>query len=100
VRAQHRSFAGALIGLKTGPGTLAAAGTEASYAPAPAPGEEDLRFEPWTIRNKYYSADVHFALVDTAGWRVRYAVGAPAVVYVWEEGTVRPARLHVCYTAC
>lgn len=55
------------------------------------PSEEigGLRIVQWTLSNKYYTADVDFAVVDATDWRLRHAVGVPAVVFVWAEGEVR-----------
>ena len=43
---------------------------------------------PWTIRNKYYTADVHFETHEFAHFRVVHAVGVPAIIYVWGPGEV------------
>jgi hypothetical protein len=64
-----------------------------SYEPIIASSEDELHCVPWTIRNKYYTANVHFALVDRKGWRVRHAIGVPAVVFVWARGEVRMTGL-------
>ncbi|KAI0252375.1 hypothetical protein BJV78DRAFT_1202454 [Lactifluus subvellereus] len=41
---------------------------------------------PWTIKNKYYSADVHFHLVEYAHWDPQLALRVPAVIFVWTRG--------------
>ena len=43
---------------------------------------------PWTIKNKYYSADVHFRLVECAHWDPQSAHRVPAVIFVWGRGQV------------
>lgn len=43
---------------------------------------------PWTIKNKYYSADVHFHLVDYAYWDPQLALRVPAIIFVWTRGQV------------
>lgn len=44
---------------------------------------------PWTIANKYYTADVHFEAREFEHFRVHHAVGVPAIIYVWGPGEVR-----------
>jgi hypothetical protein len=41
---------------------------------------------PWTIKNKYYSADVHFHLVEYACWDPQLAHRVPAIIFVWTRG--------------
>ncbi|PIL22815.1 hypothetical protein GSI_15510 [Ganoderma sinense ZZ0214-1] len=41
---------------------------------------------PWTIANKYYTADVHFEPHAFEHFRVLHAVGVPAIIYVWGPG--------------
>ncbi|KAI1794890.1 hypothetical protein LXA43DRAFT_91625 [Ganoderma leucocontextum] len=48
---------------------------------------------PWTIANKYYTADVHFEAHEFEHFRVHHAVGVPAIIYVWGPG--EPYREHV-----
>ncbi|KAI0755231.1 hypothetical protein C8Q80DRAFT_419454 [Daedaleopsis nitida] len=48
---------------------------------------------PWTITNKYYTADVHFETHEFAQFRVHHAIGVPAIIYVWGPG--EPYREHV-----
>jgi hypothetical protein len=43
---------------------------------------------PWTIKNKYYSADVHFHLVEYATWDPQLAHRVPAIIFVWTRGQV------------
>ena len=43
---------------------------------------------PWTIVNKYYTADVHFETHEFEQFRVHHAVGVPAIIYVWGPGEV------------
>ncbi|KAI0084808.1 hypothetical protein BDY19DRAFT_969270 [Irpex rosettiformis] len=40
---------------------------------------------PWTISNKYYTADVHFELRSLDGFAGYLASDVPAVVYVWDR---------------
>lgn len=53
--------------------------------------EEGETTIPWTIANKYYTADVHF---DAHEWKLDsrltsgVADGVPAVVFVWVHGEV------------
>ncbi|KAF8158084.1 hypothetical protein B0H34DRAFT_674567 [Crassisporium funariophilum] len=62
----------------------------------PTPESEAATIIPWTISNRYYTADVHFSL------RVIHALSAaefdhpqppPAVIYVWVQG--EPYAKHV-----
>ena len=53
--------------------------------PSDLPQSNDI---PWTIRNKYYSADVHFQLVEYAHWDPQSARRVPAVIFVWARGQV------------
>ncbi|RPD62734.1 hypothetical protein L226DRAFT_532275 [Lentinus tigrinus ALCF2SS1-7] len=48
---------------------------------------------PWTIVNKYYTADVHFETHEFEQFRVHHAVGVPAIIYVWGPG--EPYREHI-----
>ncbi|KAI0662215.1 hypothetical protein C8Q70DRAFT_875036, partial [Cubamyces menziesii] len=48
---------------------------------------------PWTIVNKYYTADVHFETHEFEHFRVQHAIGVPAVIYVWGPG--EPYKEHV-----
>ncbi|KAI0693969.1 hypothetical protein BC835DRAFT_1306507 [Cytidiella melzeri] len=41
---------------------------------------------PWTISNKYYTADVHFELRQLQGFAGYLASDVPAVVYIWCHG--------------
>ncbi|KAI0056115.1 hypothetical protein BV25DRAFT_1921266 [Artomyces pyxidatus] len=41
---------------------------------------------PWTIKNRYYTADVHFHLVEFSQWTPHIAADVPAVIYVWARG--------------
>jgi len=52
--------------------------------------EEPLTI-PWTIVNRYYSAEVHFSVRTVEGLASSpglLATSAPALVYVWVEGEV------------
>ena len=48
---------------------------------------------PWTIANKYYTADVHFETRELAGFAGYHASEVPAVIYVWRRGEVRSILL-------
>ncbi|OBZ68716.1 hypothetical protein A0H81_11132 [Grifola frondosa] len=48
---------------------------------------------PWTIVNKYYTADVHFVTREFRDFGAHHAVGVPAVIYVWVDG--EPYREHI-----
>ncbi|KAI0669244.1 hypothetical protein C8Q78DRAFT_1095594 [Trametes maxima] len=48
---------------------------------------------PWTIVNKYYTADVHFETHEFEHFRVHHAIGVPAIIYVWGHG--EPFREHL-----
>ncbi|KAF8272185.1 hypothetical protein EI94DRAFT_1796327 [Lactarius quietus] len=41
---------------------------------------------PWAIKNKYYSAVVHFHLVEYAYWDPQLAHRVPAIIFVWTRG--------------
>ncbi|TFY67258.1 hypothetical protein EVG20_g3997, partial [Dentipellis fragilis] len=41
---------------------------------------------PWTIANKYYTADVHFHLAEFQHWDPHTVQSVPAVIYVWQRG--------------
>ncbi|KAH8825254.1 hypothetical protein DL96DRAFT_1737852 [Flagelloscypha sp. PMI_526] len=41
---------------------------------------------PWTISNKYYSADVHFAAHSIKGLAPYHVQNVPAVLFVWSKG--------------
>ncbi|KAF7346440.1 hypothetical protein MSAN_01872000 [Mycena sanguinolenta] len=41
---------------------------------------------PWTLSNKYYSADVHFAAHTVTGLAPHAVRNVPAVVFVWARG--------------
>lgn len=57
------------------------------------PADKDLVNFPWTITNKYYSADVHFAAHSVRGLSPHLLKGVPAVVFVWTKGEVsRPVQ--------
>ena len=43
---------------------------------------------PWTITNKYYSANVHFAAHTVVGLSPHLLKDVPAVVFVWTKGEV------------
>lgn len=60
------------------------------HADLPPPESESI---PWTIANKYYSADVHFHIVLQRDFTPHSAQGALAVIYVWQRGDVRLSSL-------
>lgn len=58
---------------------------------------------PWTISNRYYSADVHFAVRTMHGMSPHEVQNVPAVIFVWAQGEVRASHplhpiLHDVYT--
>lgn len=58
---------------------------------APIPDQKDPNSErsiPWTIRNKYYTADVHFQAHEIRYWSSTLADGVPAIIFVWSDGEV------------
>lgn len=61
---------------------------ELSGSNAPAASSSSESIVPWTIVNKYYTADVHFHTRTFNEFRISNADGVPAVVYVWEHGQV------------
>jgi hypothetical protein len=48
----------------------------------------DLIKIPWTIENKYYSADVHFAAHPMRGLAPYLLQNVPAVIFVWGSDEV------------
>ncbi|PCH39985.1 hypothetical protein WOLCODRAFT_68879 [Wolfiporia cocos MD-104 SS10] len=48
---------------------------------------------PWTIANKYYTANVHFQTRVLNEFKSSHADGVPAVVFVWMHG--EPFREHI-----
>lgn len=44
---------------------------------------------PWKIKNKYYSADVHFIARPVKGTTPVQYQGVPAVIFAWRRGEVR-----------
>ncbi|KAL1727168.1 hypothetical protein EV714DRAFT_217876 [Schizophyllum commune] len=56
---------------------------EASSSDATASEEEQI---PWTISNKYYSADVHFAPHAIHGLSPHRVQNVPAVIFAWSHG--------------
>lgn len=43
---------------------------------------------PWTITNKYYTANVHFEAREVRAWSSFLAEGVPAVIFLWAHGEV------------
>lgn len=43
---------------------------------------------PWTIENRYYSADVHFAVHPMRGLAPYILQNVPAIIFVWESNKV------------
>jgi len=43
---------------------------------------------PWTIENRYYSADVHFAVHPMRGLAPYMLQNVPAIIFVWESNKV------------
>ncbi|EJF63549.1 hypothetical protein DICSQDRAFT_154032 [Dichomitus squalens LYAD-421 SS1] len=48
---------------------------------------------PWTIANKYYTAEVHFETHEYGLFKVQHAIGVPAIIYVWGPGD--PYKEHI-----
>jgi hypothetical protein len=48
---------------------------------------------PWTLSNKYYSADVHFAAHTITGLSPHVVRNVPAVIFVWSKGEVGFIRI-------
>ena len=44
---------------------------------------------PWTITNKYYTANVHFEAHEVRAWSTLLADGVPAVIFLWAQGEAR-----------
>ncbi|KAF7985561.1 hypothetical protein HWV62_3825 [Athelia sp. TMB] len=53
---------------------------------SPADLSNGTNIIPWTISNRYYTADVHFSLHDAKAWSSLLAYGVPAVIFVWAHG--------------
>ena len=54
------------------------------------PNEE---YVPWTIANKYYTADVRFRVVSLAQWTPSVLAGVPATIFAFQRGEVRVTLL-------
>ncbi|KAJ7695642.1 hypothetical protein B0H17DRAFT_1054969 [Mycena rosella] len=65
--------------------TSALVSTEPTHQPHESGLGESIRI-PWTLSNKYYSADVHFAAHTIAGLSPHIVRNVPAVVFVWSKG--------------
>ncbi|KAI8978785.1 hypothetical protein BD414DRAFT_538705 [Trametes punicea] len=62
--------------------TSAASTLGGSKDPSPVASSNSI---PWTIVNKYYTADVHFETHEFEHFRVHHAIGVPAVIYPYKE---------------
>jgi len=49
---------------------------------------------PWTIENRYYSADVHFAVHSMRGLAPYVLQNVPAIIFVWESNKVNYSDQH------
>ncbi|KAJ3881758.1 hypothetical protein F5051DRAFT_396410 [Lentinula edodes] len=49
-------------------------------------GSSDEKALPWTISNKYYSAQVHFLARTVKGLAPFHLKNVPAVIFIWEKG--------------
>ncbi|KZV73838.1 hypothetical protein PENSPDRAFT_648596 [Peniophora sp. CONT] len=58
---------------------------------ADAPVNEE--YVPWTISNKYYTADVRFRVVSLAQWTPSVLSGIPATIFAFQRG--EPYAQHV-----
>ncbi|KAJ6559102.1 hypothetical protein DFH09DRAFT_519530 [Mycena vulgaris] len=65
--------------------TSALVAPETTPQPHPSGLGERTRI-PWTLSNKYYSADVHFAAHTVKGLSPYMVQNVPAVVFVWSKG--------------
>lgn len=64
------------------------------------PADAESTSIPWTIANKYYTADVHFETREYKMFLSFHASEVPAVIYVWSRGDVRPSSAsHVFFAA-
>lgn len=57
--------------------------------PTIAPGVLEPVLQPWSISNRYYDAEVHFALHTVSRVYGPVFEGVPAVIVAWSEGEVR-----------
>lgn len=55
---------------------------------SPNPAEFVNNTIPWTIVNRYYTAEVHFEIKVYTEFVEQHAIGVPAVIYVWYQGEV------------
>ncbi|KAL0580635.1 hypothetical protein V5O48_001365 [Marasmius crinis-equi] len=60
--------------------------TDSSEGGEDPSGSENGRSIPWTISNKYYSADVHFWARPIKGLAPHHLQEVPAVIFAWEKG--------------
>ncbi|KAK0487365.1 hypothetical protein IW261DRAFT_611015 [Armillaria novae-zelandiae] len=49
---------------------------------------------PWTISNKYYTAEVHFLARQIKGLAPYHLQGIPALIFVWEKGETYKHHIH------
>ena len=56
--------------------------------PTISPGQLEPIFHPWSISNRYYTADVHFALHTVNKVYGAVFEGVPAVIVAWTKGEV------------
>jgi hypothetical protein len=62
---------------------------------ATSAGDAGSTSVPWTIANKYYTADVHFETRQLREFASYHAGGVPAVIYVWHRGEARAPAVHL-----
>ena len=43
----------------------------------------DAKIVPWTIKNKYYTADVHFKVIPLEDWVHSHLESVPAIIYAF-----------------
>ncbi|KAJ7134712.1 hypothetical protein C8R44DRAFT_771222 [Mycena epipterygia] len=65
--------------------TSALASPELTPVPHPSGLGQYTRI-PWTLSNKYYSADVHFSAHTITGLSPHVVQNVPAVIFVWSKG--------------
>lgn len=51
--------------------------------------KDDLSKVVWNIKNKYYSASVHFRVIQLDEMHEMDVNGSPALIYTWDSNEVR-----------
>ncbi|KAK0464448.1 uncharacterized protein EV420DRAFT_1043554 [Desarmillaria tabescens] len=55
---------------------------------------ESEKHFPWTISNKYYTAEVHFVARQIKGLAPYHLQEIPALIFVWEKGETYKHHIH------